>query len=256
MDSLSLQRSFAIELARNCATYIRNHFTLGITKEWKEDKSPVTAVDKAVDRRVIRAIQKQFPNDTIISEESPARKGTSGDAWVIDPIDGTIPFSHGVPTFCFSLAFVRDGKPLIGVIIDPIARREFIGIHGVGATCNKKRMQLPRIVSSRPLVALEGFFRWDRAPIVYPTIAQKYLVVQLACITYDAMMVALGNFGATVYPYKNPWDIAAVDVIVREAGGIVTNLSGAPQRYDQPIHGAIISHPQLYSSIKKMVGRK
>ncbi len=252
-DSITTQRVFALKLARQSARYIRKHFALGIAKEWKSDKTPVTAIDKEIDRRVIHAISKRFPHDTIITEESPAHSGTSGDAWVIDPIDGTIPFSHGVPTFCFSLAFVRDGVPFIGIIIDPMADREFVGIKGSGAWCNGRRLHLPRKASSRPLVGLEGVFAMGLSPKAYPSIARKFLVVQLACITYDAMMVALGNFGATVYPYSNPWDIAAVDVIVREAGGIVTNLDGKNQRYDQSINGAIIAHPDVYGSVKRIL---
>ncbi len=232
---------------------IRKGFRLNVLKEWKDDRTPVTAIDRAVNQRAVARLRKAFPNDTIISEEDDVINGTTRDVWVVDPIDGTIPFSHGVPTFCFSIALVRDGLPVLGIIIDPILRREFIGVRGHGAWCNQKPLALPERLSTRPVLAIERLVGATFQQKKFRPWAERFFFMELACITYDAMMVAVGNFAGATYPHDKPWDIAACEVIVTEAGGIVTDLSGKPQRYDRPIKGAIIAHPEVYNDILKFV---
>lgn len=253
MPNIQKQKTVALALARECSAMIRKGFRLNILKEWKDDRTPVTAIDRAVNRRALKRLFEAFPRDTVISEEEDIVRGTSGDVWVVDPIDGTIPFSHGVPTFCFSIALVRNGVPILGIIIDPILEREFIGVRGSGAWCNRKRITMPTKLSARPVLAVERLVGSMFQQKKFRPWAEQFFFMELACITYDAMMVAVGNFAAATYPHDKPWDIAACEVIVTEAGGIVTSLQGKPQRYDQRINGAIIAHPQVYNDILEFV---
>src|SRR3989338_6753886 len=101
-------KTFAINLAQKAGKIIRENFKANVKKEWKADGTPVTAIDLAVNKLVIESVQKEYPTHSILAEEESAMQEGSEYVWVCDPIDGTYPFSHGIPNFAFSLALVKD----------------------------------------------------------------------------------------------------------------------------------------------------
>ena len=225
------------------------NFGLGMKKEWKADSSPVTKTDIAVNQLVIDQVAKFFPAHNVLGEEQSSLKNKSEYLWVCDPVDGTVPFSHGIPTFVFSLALVKDGEPILGLVYDPFMDRIFFAEKNKGAFLNGKKIKVNKLDMSR------GVIGWDNAGMSemrkkFPNIA----CICLWCICYEGALVASGELQATYYGHIYAHDIAALKVIVEEAGGKVTDKQGKEQRYDQKINGALISnglvHKQLLKALK------
>ena len=106
---------FAKQLAQKAGEIMKNNFSHGMKKELKRDKSPVTTTDIAINKLVISEVKKYFPDHDVKGEEESSFENNSEYVWVCDPVDGTYPFSHGLPVFTFSLALVKNGKPVLGV---------------------------------------------------------------------------------------------------------------------------------------------
>jgi fructose-1,6-bisphosphatase/inositol monophosphatase family enzyme len=233
---------------------------MGMKKSYKADKTVVTETDFAVNKLVIESINKRFPDHDILAEEESDMKRGSKMIWVCDPVDGTQVFSHGVPTCAFSLALVKDGKPILGIVADPFMDRICWAEKGSGAYLNGKKI---KVSSQRTLDnALVSWCCWNAAQFklstLYPRIVSKNAYcVDLGSIAYQGMLVACGEFSASINPASMPHDTAALKVIIEEAGGQVTNLFGNEQRYDGPIKGVIMSngflHQELIGLIKESV---
>ncbi len=254
-------RDFAINIASEAGAIIRQNFTLGMKKEWKEDKTPITVTDQVVNDVVVSKIQAAFPHHDILAEEgSPGLTG-SEYVWVCDPVDGTIPFSHGVPTFTFSLGLVRDGVSILGVVYDPMQDRMYVGEKGKGALMNGERLRANNLpLDHRAFID----FEWNRhIPVPLLPLATSFaasgvkLTTGLSMVYYGAL-VAQGNCTAVVADGTSAWDCAALAVLIEEAGGKVTDLHGKQQRYDQPVFGLIASngvvHDKLVALVQKSFG--
>ncbi len=239
-------KDFAIDLAKKAGGIIAKNFFVGMKKSWKKDHSPVTATDIAINKMVIEKIKKKFPTHSIIGEESSHLIAGSEYAWVCDPVDGTVPFSHGIPTCVFSLALVRNGKPILGVVYDVMLDRLFFAQRGKGAFLNGKRIK----VNSSGLKNSVAFWptrTGSRLKSKYP----KVFILCLYSICYEGVMVANGGAIATFYDSHYPHDIAALKIIVEEAGGKVTDKNGKEQRYDRNINGALVSNGLVHKELLK-----
>ncbi|BCH26557.1 3'(2'),5'-bisphosphate nucleotidase CysQ [Mesorhizobium sp. L-8-10] len=228
------------EAARAAGEIALRYFKRNPQTWLKGGHSPVSEADYAVDRYLRETLTAARPDYGWLSEEtadSPARL-EARRTFVVDPIDGTRAFLDGMPTWCVSIAVVEDGEPLAG-ILDCAARGEvFEATAGRGAFRNGSPLQVgPQ--SASPLVAGpkslfdEGAIAWPahfrRGPY-YPSLA------------YRLAMVASGDLDATfVKPNARDWDIAAADLILREAGGRLVDIQGNSLRYGEadPSHGAL-----------------
>ncbi len=252
-------RDFAISLAKQAGDIIRKNFTLGMKKSWKQDDTPLTATDTAINDLVVRSVTKQYPRYGLITEESGTVNDSTEYVWVCDPLDGTIPFSHGIPTCAFSLALVHDGKPVLGVIYDPFMDRLFVGEHPKETTLNGKRTRVSEAKELRKSLVCMSF--WNRAidydyrGLAYSLNQTGAAVIGLGSIVYSGALVASGQLIATIWPGQTVWDIAALKIIVEEAGGKVTDLHGNEQRYDQPINGAIASNGHMHDQLLDIINR-
>jgi len=248
--------SFAKELASKAKSISDKYYKTDLDIETKSDNTPVTIADKEINQLVVSAVQEFFPDDGVLGEEL-SWQTDSPRLWVCDPIDGTIAFSMGEPTFMFSLALVIDGKPLVAVTCELATGDMYWAIKGQGAWLNGEQIR----VSSRLL---------DKAWLVYPT-NLKWLfqyqamykhMAQLAYQTnivhggvFKGMLVARGLADAAIYPEStSAWDMAAVKLIVDEAGGKMTNIQGHEHRYDADLRGGIIiSNGKLHNDLLKKI---
>lgn len=267
----------AIELAYKAGDIMRKYFTLGIKKEWKADSSPVTEADTTINALVLEELRRAYPDDDIISEEGSDRREGAEYVWVCDPLDGTIPFSHGIPTSVFSLARVVDGAPILGVIYDPFMDRMFVAEKGMGTTLNGVPVHVStvsslegqtmnmgmRLAMSMDLVGENGANRISLDLSALRTIlGRKKLTkcLSLGCVMYTGMLVACGELVATIFSGTGCHDGASLKIIVEEAGGKVTDILGNEQRYDKPINGLLVSngtlHDQFVSLIQEALAQK
>ena len=241
-------KKFAISLAKKAGKIIKKDFIAGMKREWKPDGSPVTKTDKAVNRMVIERVKKYFPSHDVLGEEESSRSNNGEYLWVCDPVDGTVPFSHGIPNFCFSLALVKNGRPVLGVIYDVMMDRMYTAELGKGAFMNGKRVRVNKQGLKQSVVF------WDvkttsKMSAKYP----KVFWLNTWSVCYAGILIASGYAVATFYDYTYAHDIAALKVIAEEAGGKVTDRDGKEQRYDSKINGALITNGETHAELLKFV---
>ncbi len=245
-------RDFAVDLAQKAGQIIRTNFTLGMKKEWKENNTPLTETDTAINRMVIEAIEKAYPDHGVLGEEESLERTNTEYLWICDPVDGTIPFSYGLPVSTFSLALVKDGTPILAAVLDPYMDRLFVAEKGQGATLNGK----PIMVSSTSSLNQTGLGIEGSAK-THPGVEQlPYLLKQqgakifrLNSYIYSGVLVAAGELVGAVYAGKNPWDAVTIQLIVEEAGGKATDLQGKSQRYDGDINGIVATNGHIHDEL-------
>jgi len=249
-------KEFAIGLAKQAGEIIRSNFKLGMPKEWKKDNTPLTESDSAINQLVVDGVKKHFPEYGLIAEEGGNFNEQAEYVWLCDPIDGTIPFSHGIPICAFSLALVKNGIPVLGVIYDPFIDRMFFSEKGQGATMNNEPIKVSLNQSLNQ--GLVGLNSWPTALYdfvsLFKTISEQGAkVINCASIVYTGMLVGSGDMIANIWPGNTPWDIAAIKIIVEEAGGKVTDIFGQEQKYNGPIKGALITNGKLHDAFIKII---
>ena len=235
--------SFAKQTAFKAGEIMLRHFTVGVHAELKSDNTPLTIADTTINAMVISEVETTYPEHSILGEEASVAK-SSDYTWVCDPIDGTIPYSMGIPTNCFSLALVKNGEPIVAVLYDPYMKRMYSAVKGQGAWLNES----PIHVNSKPFdanyIATSGARyglakKGDHLKIGFES---NLWMMNFFSLTYESMLVATGQISAVTFTGTGAWDVAAVKLIVEESGGKVTDLNGNEQAYDKPINGAVISN--------------
>ncbi|MFZ6036087.1 MAG: inositol monophosphatase family protein [Patescibacteria group bacterium] len=250
-------RAFIERLARQAGVIMRRHFSDEIVKDWKKDSTPVTIADKQINSLVVKAIRKAYPQHGILAEEGGSIHTDAEYLWVCDPIDGTLPYSHAIPTSAFSLALVRDGGPIIGVLYDPFIDRLYYAEKNKGATLNGRRIHVAtaRTINRKVI----GSVVWPNAPINLVKINDQLFrdgayALNAVVTTYFGMLVASGQLIANIFPGANPWDTAAQKIIIEEAGGYVTDFHGKKQRYDRATHGMLAAcNPTIHKKVLSLV---
>ena len=254
-------RSFAENFAKQAGEIIQKNFRLGMDKEWKEDNTPVTATDIEINDLLLDSVAKEFPGHNVLAEEKSRLGKDSEFVWVCDPVDGTIPFSAGIPICTFSLALVKNGESILGVVADPLGDRFFIAEKGQGAFLNGAKIRVSTVSDLRGQTANCDTFEtayYDSYKLSgYLRMVKGVKLLTLCSFVYSAVLAAAGELAFSIFPHTTAHDAAAVKIIVEEAGGKVTDLFGNEQRYDKPINGALVSngflHGKLTDLIKKMV---
>ncbi len=241
-------KDFAIGLAQKAGKIMLANFTLGMKKEWKDDNSPLTVTDTQINRFVIESVNQTFPDHGILGEEGSKNQDREY-LWVCDPIDGTMPFSSGYPVFVFSLALVINGKSILGVIYDPFLNRMYVGEKEKGAFLNNEKIHVSqqKQLGRKMLINVETDLKLSRARDL---MTKKGCIISRICsVSYASILVASGEFIASIFEYSKPWDGAAAKIIVEEAGGKFTDLEGKEQRYDRTINGFIASNGFVHDEL-------
>ncbi len=248
----------AIELAYKAGAIMKEYFSLSMKKEYKEDNTSITEADLKINQLVIDTIKKRFPKHNILAEEGSPPKQKSDYTWVCDPIDGTLPFSHGMPTCAFSLALVERGTPILGVVYDPFLERLFTAEKGKGAFVNGKKIRvsldktLEKNLIGMSIGVSARFFNSLNAAGDFSK--EKAKIISLFGVVYPGVLLASGQFIAVIAK-ESPWDVAAIKILVEEAGGKVTDLHGNDQRYDREIQGCVLTNGKVHNRILEIIKR-
>ena len=192
----------------------------------------VTKTDKKVEKIIIEELEKARPKYGFIAEESGERKNESEFNWVIDPIDGTSNFMHGIPHFAISIALEKNGEVISGIVCDPIKNETFYAEKGRGAYLNNRRIR----VSSRksldeviglygcpPMIKIDGNKFFDQ---IKKASSQIHKLRNYGSAALDFAYVAAGRADFAWYDHLNYWDYAAGKIILLEAGGAITDFAG------------------------------
>jgi len=222
--------ALAIDLADAAGEAIRPYFRRPIAVDDKPDLSPVTAADRAAEAAMRQLIAKRFPAHGIIGEEFGAEREGADFIWVLDPIDGTKSFISGVPLFGTLIALAHHGRPILGIIDQPISRERWIGAAGRATTFNGNP------VRTRPCAALAAATVFSTSPDMFVgadvaahakiAAAAKLLRYGADCYAYG--ILALGFIDLVVEASNKPYDFCAMPPIVEGAGGIASDWRGAP----------------------------
>jgi len=229
--------AFTVELAERAGRLLTERFEKVERIDFKSAKDVVTEVDHLSEQLIIDAIRAAYPGDGIVAEESGEHTAAAGHAptagvgraWVIDPLDGTINYANGIPFFCVSIALVEAGRPVVGVIRDPIRGETFAAsdkgpatIDGRPITASVKANLSDFVVS----MALSGPAVVSRARAVRKAIRVSRSMGSAAlALAY----VGNGRFDAFIQQGGlSSWDIAAAGLIAERAGATVTDLAGGP----------------------------
>ncbi len=213
-----------------------------IRKKGKNDL--VTEADTGAERAVIETIRRAFPGHGFLAEESGQKNGgTDGDHWIIDPLDGTTNYAHRVGIFSISLAFARQGEVLVGIVFDPVREELFTAVRGGGARLNGRPIRTSETDKVAESLLVTGFpynISEKFAPVMERfsnCLRAAQGMRRLGSAALDLCYVASGRFEGFWESFLKPWDTAAGVLILREAGGQVTDYEGNPYggRFEEPL---------------------
>lgn len=253
----------ATELAQSCARkageLALQRMAQPFTVEYKTSASDlVTAVDKEVEKLVVTMIQEAFPDHGILGEESTVACDPKDydTLWIIDPIDGTTNFVHQQINFSVSIAVYHKGEGLIGVVYDPSRDEMFYAVKGKGAYLNDRLLQLQRPVKLEEALLCTSVFWQKRAEqmgidLIVKKLAGKARGMRsLGSAALELAYVSSGRLDGYVSLSLNPWDFGAGKILVQEAGGTITQMSGAPLPFDEK-SSVMACNPTFYEELQQ-----
>jgi myo-inositol-1(or 4)-monophosphatase len=224
--------SVAREAAATAGAFIREHWQQPKNIDYKGAIDLVTSVDRECERRMVELLQNHFPGHSILAEEQTDLVGQSGYRWIIDPLDGTTSFAHSYPQFSVSIALEFNGEVILGLVYDPLRDECFKAVKDEGATLNGSPIRISRVKELDKALLATGF------PYDQREKADFYLSFFKAFMTrsqgirrngsaaLDLCYVACGRLDGFWELKLRPWDTAAGALIVEEAGGKLSDLSG------------------------------
>ena len=230
-----------IEVARTAGEIIREHWRLPRDVQYKGRIDLVTKTDAAVEAHLKERLNTLLPGVGFMGEESAHSLIPGGDCWIVDPLDGTTNFVHGIPFVAVSIALWQDGATRLGIVTLPILDECFYAERGHGAYCNGGALQVSKTVRCEQGLIATGFpydidvqknniLRWLGA-----VLPQCRGVRRCGAAAADLAYVAAGRYEAFYETGLKPWDMAAGWLLVEEAGGRVTNILGEALRFGDVI---------------------
>jgi myo-inositol-1(or 4)-monophosphatase len=229
---------------------------LNITPKGRNDF--VSDVDRQAEREIVGILQKAYPSHAVLGEEDgfqgPAR---SDHVWVIDPLDGTTNFLHGVPQFAVSIALFYRGKVERGVVYDPVKQELFTAARGAGATLNNRRLRVTKQKGLTGALLGTGIPFKDQSYIDAYLGMLKSLLKDAAGIrragsaALDLAYVAAGRYDGFWEIGLMKWDMAAGVLLVQEAGGIVSDLEGCDKYFETG--GIVTANPKLHQAMLELI---
>jgi myo-inositol-1(or 4)-monophosphatase len=218
---------------------------------YKGDINLVSEMDTRSERAVVEALHAAFPEHGIIAEEETTIRTQSGYTWIIDPLDGTTNYAHGYPCFSVSIALEHEGNIIAGVVYDPMRDELFSARSGQGAYLNGKKLRVSGVDTLLKSLLATGF-PYDRKvseknnmDYFHRLLMASQEVRRDGSAALDLCYVACGRFDGFWELKLKPWDVAAGSLIVREAGGTVSDLSGGP--FDMHAEEILASNGRIHS---------
>lgn len=217
-----------------------------------DPRNLVTEIDHKIEILIRKTIHKNFPRHKIIGEEFGSHKLNKNDfVWIIDPVDGTTNYIHGLPLCCISIGLWQNNIPLVGVIYSPVANHLYYATKAQGAFLDGKKI---KVSGNTNLGLAFGGFGWGRniekAKVNFPKLVHiLHKIRTLGSATYELCCVASGIYDFYIQSEINAWDFAAGALIVKEAGGEITQIDGKPLTLNSK--SFVTSNKKIHSQIIK-----
>ena len=241
-------------LARQAGAILRAQFGQRLQVDYKGAIDLVTDADRRSEAFLLAEIQRLFPGQSVVTEESAGVQGNGRQVWYVDPLDGTVNYAHGLPIFSVSIAYAEDGQMRLGVVYDPMRDECFSASRGQGACLNGQPIHIsappdldrsllvtgfPYDIRTNPNNNLAHF--WDFA-------LHSQAVRRLGSAALDLCYVACGRFDGYWEIKLKAWDVAAGGLIAEEAGARVTNLAGQPDYLAEP-QSVLAASPNVHAEM-------
>ena len=220
----------------------------------------VTEADHGAEERIVTVIRSQFADHAILAEERGREQGRPDRLWIVDPLDGTTNFAHGVKSCCVSIAFAADEQIQVGVILDPFADELFVALRDRGAWLNGRPIGVSSVGRLTDSLLVTGF-PYNVREIMEVTMTRfarcleaSQGIRRLGSAALDLCHVAAGRFEAFWEQNLKPWDTAAGMLIVTEAGGRVSNLDN--QDFNPDMNTIVASNGKIHTQVLNLLQAK
>ncbi|MCK5043278.1 MAG: inositol-phosphate phosphatase [Candidatus Aenigmarchaeota archaeon] len=242
-----------LEAAKKAEDIIMQHYDSGkLDTELKDDMSPVTIADKEAEKIIIETIRSRFPEHSILGEESGRDRNDSEYLWVIDPIDGTKNYMRKIPIFAIEIALMKDGEVIMGVSNAPVLKELLYAEKGKGAYLNGRK------------ITVSGTKELDKAYLCFGGLKHfkkrldnliRFSESAMACRGYGDFfgyhLIAQGKIDVMIDCHTNIWDIAAMSIIVDEAGGKFTDIEG--NQVTEKIDSALATNGIMHDEVLRIL---
>jgi myo-inositol-1(or 4)-monophosphatase len=246
-----------LEAVRLGADVLKSSFGRTPSISYKGKLDLVTDVDRRAEERIVSFLQQESPHCGILAEEQAEISGQGSERWVLDPLDGTTNFAHGYPFFCVSLALERSGQTIWGAVLDPLRDELFSARHGQGANCNNTPISVSTTSQLDQAMLCTGFpydvhdSAVDNLDHFARLIKKARAIRRDGAAALDLCYVAMGRFDGFWEMKLKPWDMAAGNLIVTEAGGRVSGFDG---KKVCPASGAVLAtNGRLHDNIRDIL---
>jgi len=258
-SALTETTTLAVEAAREAGRLLREGFRQPMTVSRKGRRELVTSCDSASEDIIIGAIRSAYPDDLIIAEESSPAQGDRARVWIVDPLDGTNNFAHGYPFFSIAIAIEEEGALVAGIVYDPLREELFLAEKGAGATLNGEPIGVSKSETLDESIVATGF-PYDRTSETGNNLASLNRFIlsvrgirRAGSAELDLVYVAAGRLDGYWEMGLKTWDVSAGGIIVREAGGTVTNFAGG--HWDHRLGDVAASNGLIHDEMLSIVGR-
>ncbi|MDX9992541.1 MAG: inositol monophosphatase family protein [Anaerolineales bacterium] len=241
-------------LARQAGSILSEGYEQDIQVDYKGEIDLVTEFDHRSEQYILAGIAQNFPGHSVMAEESGGINGSSQDLWIIDPLDGTVNYAHGVPIYSVAIAYAHNGQLTLGAVYDPSRDEMFLAEKGRGAWLNGRPLQVKQVADLSHALLVTGF------PYDVRTTAHNNLenyanfalnsqgVRRLGSAALDLCYVGAGRFDGYWELSLKAWDLAAGALVALEAGARVTDIYGQ-ENFFQPPLSVVAANPVLHKKI-------
>jgi myo-inositol-1(or 4)-monophosphatase len=246
----------ALEAARRAGELLRDGrpADLGVAATKSSPIDFVTEMDIAAEKLITGFLAEHRPDDGFLGEEGASTAGTSGVRWVIDPLDGTVNYLYGLPTWAVSIAAERDGETVVGVVAAPMRRETYRAVLGGGAYADDKPLRCRPAPPLDQALVSTGFnyvaaVRTHQADVAQRLIPRLRDIRRSGSAAVDLCDVAAGRLDGYYERGLNAWDLAAGDLIAREAGALTGGRPGQAPSYDL----AVAASPGVFEPLQALL---
>jgi histidinol-phosphatase len=243
---------FALDAAWQAGRITLGHFQNQVSAERKSDNTPVTIADRQAEQKLRELIGKYWPDHGLLGEEFGQQPGASGYRWLIDPIDGTKSFVHGVPIYANLLALTKDDTPILGVAHFPALNETVYAYKGLGCFWNGRRAHVSTVDTLADAVLLTSDLNTmaERQPIWQRLVDATY-IQRTWGDSYGYCLVATGRAEIMLDPIMALWDSGPFQTIMEEAGGTFTDWQGEATIYKPE---SLATNGLLFEQVRALIG--
>lgn len=252
VDDIHLQT--AVGAAEKAAKIHRRELESPLEMEYKDRRDLVTKVDHTAEQAIEEHLTNQFPNHVVWGEES-AQEESGADRWIVDPLDGTTNYYHGIPHYGVSIAFEHNGTIEVGVVYQTPTDDLYTAVRGEGAYRNGTKLQVSATESLSESLLGTGFSPGDRTDdqileVLRSLVRDSHGIRRLGCATTELVSVAVGSLEGYYRRGLSPWDTAAAILLIEESGGAVTDFRGTTTDRRETI---VATNGEIHSEFRRVI---